>query len=258
MQVPIVFNIEKFATHDGPGIRTTIFFKGCPIRCAWCHNPESQKYRVETIQRQNGKQETVGQKYTVEELIHEVKKDQVFYEHSGGGVTLSGGEVMAQDMDYMEALASGLKELGISIAIDTSGVAPEANFKRLLPYSDLFLYDLKMLDSTLHRQYTGHGNELVLSNLKFLNEHGAKICLRLILLEGINTSDAQILQMIDWLQTEEIQADSIHLLPYHEFGKEKYRGLQRTWQKFETPSEERVMAIKAMYEKYCPTVKIGG
>lgn len=258
MQLPIVFNIQNFSIHDGPGIRTTVFFKGCPIQCAWCHNPESQSYKVESIKQKNGKVETIGRKYTVEELVHELKKDAVFYEYSGGGVTLSGGEVMTQNMPYIETLVKRLQEHEIPIAIDTCGVAPQVNFERILPYVDLFLYDLKMLDSALHRQYTRQGNELVLSNLKFLSENHAKICLRLILLEGINTSDEQIQQMIDWLREEAIIVDSIHLLPYHEFGKEKYRGLQRAWQKFETPSEERVIAIKKMYEDYCPTVKIGG
>ncbi|MHC5268716.1 glycyl-radical enzyme activating protein [Enterococcus sp. LJL98] len=258
MTIPLVFNIQNFSIHDGPGIRTTVFFKGCPIRCAWCHNPESQKYRAETIVRKNGKQETVGRPYTVEELIHEIKKDKVFYEYSNGGVTLSGGEVMAQDMDYLEALVKGLKAEQISVAIDTCGVAPQASFERLLPYVDLFLYDLKMLDSHLHRQYTKQGNAQVLANLKYLSQAKATLCLRLILLEGINTSEAQVQALIDWLVEESIQIDSIHLLPYHEFGREKYRGLNRSWEKFEAPSAERLEAIKAHYEAYHFIVKIGG
>lgn len=258
MAVPLIFNIQKFSLHDGPGIRTTIFFKGCPIRCAWCHNPESQLYQRENMPKKNGKTELVGKAFTVAELIKEIEKDQLFYEQSGGGVTLSGGEVMTQNMAFIEPLVQQLKRKGISVAIDTCGVAPFANYQRLLPYVDLFLYDLKFIDSSLHERYTGTSNELVLDNLKQLSDHQARIDLRLILLEGINADNQRMAETMAWLKTEKISVASVHLLPYHQFGKEKYERLNRAWQSFQAPSEERLVEIKERWEDYYPVVKIGG
>lgn len=258
MATPVVFNIQKFSIHDGPGVRTTIFFKGCPIRCAWCHNPESQRYQIETMTKKNGKEETIGKHYTVRELVKEAQKDQLFYEQSGGGVTLSGGEVMTQNIEYIEALVKELQRVGISVAIDTCGVAPFSHYERILPYVDLFLYDLKFLHSPLHTKYTGRGNELVLDNLIKLNYHQAKIDLRLILLEGINADEPTLLATLDWLQQEKINLTSIHLLPYHEFGKDKYTGLDREWQKFDAPSEESLAEIKALFSQHYQAVHIGG
>ena len=258
MKMPIVFNIQKFSIHDGPGVRTTIFFKGCPIRCAWCHNPESQSYKIETMHKKNGKEEIIGKEYTVNELIKEAMKDQLFYEQSGGGVTLSGGEVMSQNMDYIEELVKGLHRLGISVAIDTCSVVPWKNYERILPYVDFFLYDLKFINSSLHHKYTGRGNELVLSNLKKLSNHQAKIFLRLILLEEINADNQTIQSTMTWLKSENINLSSISLLPYHEFGKDKYERLNRVWEKFKAPSEERLEEIKHLYKKEYPVVQIGG
>ena len=121
---PYIFNIQKFSLHDGPGIRTTVFFKGCPMRCLWCHNPESQKFEPEL---------NFGQQYTVRELVKLLKKDQIFYDQSGGGVTLSGGEVMARDMDYIVEVLKALGREGISVVIDTSGFAPTENFAQVFP-----------------------------------------------------------------------------------------------------------------------------
>ncbi|WP_314060803.1 glycyl-radical enzyme activating protein [uncultured Vagococcus sp.] len=258
MTVPLIFNIQKFSLHDGPGIRTTIFFKGCPIRCAWCHNPESHLYQCENMPKKNGKSELVGKGYTLSELMKEIEKDQLFYEQSGGGVTLSGGEVMTQNMAFVEPLVKQLKGRGISVAIDTCGVAPFANYQRLLPYVDLFLYDLKFVDTNLHKAYTGVTNELVLANLKQLSDHQATIDLRLILLEGINADNQQMTETMAWLKTEKISVTSVHLLPYHQFGKEKYERLNRPWESFQAPSEERLAEIKKRWEEEYPSVKIGG
>ncbi|MBP1042539.1 glycyl-radical enzyme activating protein [Vagococcus sp. BWB3-3] len=258
MTVPVIFNIQKFSVHDGPGIRTTVFFKGCPIRCAWCHNPESQLYQIEEMPKKNGKMERVGQSYTLPELIKEIAKDQLFYEQSGGGVTLSGGEVMTQDMAFIEPLVKQLKRKGISVAIDTCGVAPFANYERLLPYVDLFLYDLKFIDSQLHETYTGTSNELVLANLRKLSEAQANIDLRLIMLEGINADDETAVATISWLKAENIAVSSVHLLPYHEFGKEKYLRLNRESQSFQAPSDERMAELQNLWTAHYQPVKIGG
>lgn len=257
MAAPLIFNIQKFSVHDGPGIRTTIFFKGCPIRCAWCHNPESQSFQNETILSKDGQEELVGRSYSIAELMREIEKDVMFYEQSGGGVTLSGGEVMSQNMDYIEELVKALKNRGISVIIDTCGVAPFTHYERLLPYVDLFLYDLKFIRSPLHTTYTGTSNRVVLANLIKLSQAGAAIDLRLIMLEGLNSGDKDVQETIDWLQKENIQLTSVHLLPYHEFGKDKYPRLKRACPRtFSAPSASRLLAIRDQFRQYYPQTHV--
>ncbi|WP_314068249.1 4Fe-4S cluster-binding domain-containing protein [uncultured Vagococcus sp.] len=254
MTTPLIFNIQKFSVHDGPGIRTTIFFKGCPIRCAWCHNPESQSFQNEIILTKDGQEEIVGKSYTIDALVKEIEKDRMFYEQSGGGVTLSGGEVMSQNMIYLETLVKTLTGRGISVVIDTCGIAPFKHYERLMPYVDLFLYDLKFIRSLLHTTYTGTSNRLVLENLKKLSLAGASIDLRLIMLEGLNSDDETVQKTLDWLQTQNIQLTSVHLLPYHQFGKEKYSRLKREMPiNFSAPSNSRLTTICQQFNRYYPT-----
>ncbi|MBO1306324.1 glycyl-radical enzyme activating protein [Enterococcus sp. 669A] len=256
---PTVFNIQKFSTHDGPGIRTTIFFKGCPIRCEWCHNPESQVFAPEIMLNKYGKEELIGKDYSIRELVKKIQADQIFYDQSGGGVTFSGGEVMAQDMDYVVELAKECQRMGISVTIDTCGVAPRENYEKILPYADLFLYDLKFIDSQFHREFTGIGNELVLENLRYLSQQKAAIDLRLILLEEINADEETAEAIIDWLDKENIHVDEISLLPYHDFGRDKYKRLNRECtQNFIKPSDEQVETIQKVYESAGYQVSIGG
>jgi pyruvate formate lyase activating enzyme len=300
MSKALIFNIQKFSVHDGPGIRTTIFFKGCPLTCQWCHNPESQSYQKEilidrercslcgrckehcsqqAIQMVNGKvlynknkcnycescvdycysnaREIAGQEYTVSELMIEIQKDKAFYEQSGGGVTLSGGEVMTQ-IGFVAELVEACKEQGISVVIDTCGYAPQESFLRIMENVDLFLYDIKIMDSNEHRQYMGQDNALILENLKLLSNKGATIQLRLPLIEGINTTDDHIQMIIDFIS--DLTIHSINLLPYHHMGKDKYKKLQMEYplEQFSRPSEERLKEIQMMFIQKNYQVKIGG
>ena len=209
----LITSIQKYSIHDGDGIRTTVFFKGCLLKCVWCHNPETQSYKKQpsynkeqcvgcrscemvcpqhAIHAENGKvvtdltlcdscgtctdycnqnlREIIGKEYTVDELVKELKKDEMFYEESGGGVTLSGGEVMTADMEFVEELCKRLRKLGITVTIDTCGQAPWENYERLLPYVETFLYDIKTMDNEIHKKYIGAGNELILSNLEKLSK----------------------------------------------------------------------------------------
>ena len=218
---PYIFNIQKFSVHDGPGIRTTVFFKGCPLRCLWCHNPESQNRCPEIMRGKDGKEETAGKQYSVPELVKILKKDQIFYDQSGGGVTLSGGEIMVQDIEYVCELLQALNRQGISVAIDTSGFAGKEHFEKVMPYADLFLYDLKMIDDGKHQSYTGVSNKIILENLKYLSENQARIELRMIMIKDVNMSEEDIASALDWLQSENIKAEKITLLPYHDFGRDK-------------------------------------
>jgi pyruvate formate lyase activating enzyme len=300
VQTALIFNIQKFSVHDGPGIRTTIFFKGCPLACQWCHNPESQSYRTEIMVNPdrctqcgqceqhcpeqaitwrddnlvydrgrckvcgacidyccNNAREVVGKDYTVPELMIEIEKDRSFYEHSGGGVTLSGGEAMMQ-IDFVEQLIKACKDSGISVVIDTCGYAPSENFLRIVNNVDLFLYDIKLMDPDLHVRYTGQDNVLILKNLQLLSDQGAKIDLRLPLIEGVNTSDEEIQSVIDF--ASHLHIDSIHLLPYHDIAKGKYHKLDVKYsgENFLIPSAERLQAIAAMFKNEHYQIMIGG
>ncbi len=300
MESALIFSIQKFCIHDGPGIRTTIFFKGCPLSCQWCHNPESQSYGKEmmvnpdrctlcgqcqlycsqqAIQLVNNKliyhadkcqycgkcvercsnnaREIAGQEYTVSELITEIEKDRPFYEQSGGGVTLSGGEAMIQ-IDFVEELIKACKERGISVVVDTSGYAPRENFMRIVGLVDLFLYDIKLMDSLLHHRYTGKDNELILENLLALSDQGAAINLRLPLIGGVNSDAVQINQVMNFIST--LHLNSINLLPYHDIGKGKYRQLNRSdcSEQFFIPAADRLAEIATKFTQANYKVKIGG
>ncbi|MEG0367427.1 MAG: radical SAM protein [Coprobacillus sp.] len=259
MKIPYIFNIQKFSVHDGPGIRTTIFFKGCPIKCQWCHNPESQSYLPELMENKDGIKQEVGKQYEIDELIKIVQKDQIFYDQSGGGVTLSGGECFRQNPEYIISLVKELYRIGVSIVIDTCGEFNYEEYEEIIPLISCFLYDLKFIDNDKHLAYTGAGNELVLNNLIKLNENDANINLRMILLEGINSDDNTLIKTIEYLQENKINVSLISLLPYHVFGFDKYARLGREYQEggFEAPSEERLKEIEALFKEYGYQTKIG-
>ena len=157
-----IFNIQRFSIHDGPGIRTIVFLKGCYMRCAWCCNPESQRYEIETLV-EGGKEKTVGKDVTVAEIMPEIRADRPYYRRSGGGVTLSGGEVLAQ-ADFAAELLKACKEAGLHTAIESTANAPYSDIEKLLPYLDLYLMDIKHADPEKHRIFTGVDNRLILEN----------------------------------------------------------------------------------------------
>ena len=304
-ETPYIFNIQKFSTHDGDGVRTTIFFKGCPLRCMWCHNPESQHYYKELIFHQHkctacgrcvakckqgansivdGKivfdrskctacgvctdwciteaRELAGKEYTVDALVKEAMKDKIFYEQSGGGVTLSGGEVMAsQHMDYVEEVCRRLHENGVSVFIDTSGYTDYENLKRILPYVDVFLYDIKVMDPEDHKKYIGVDNALILDNLKKLSDEGAGLYIRLPIIQQVNATDEHIESVIHFLKENNIHARQVNLLPYHDIGKGKYASLDMEYHDDEmsVPVSELMEHFKSMFEEQgFNKVNIGG
>ena len=251
MSGPLIYKIQKFSIHDGPGIRSAVFFKGCPLRCRWCHNPESWSFGNDPGQ--------IGQEWTIPELIGELEKDRIFYEQSGGGVTLSGGEPMAQDIKYISALLRELNRKGISTAVDTCGYAPYENFEAVLPYTDLFLYDLKILNSKRHISLTQVPKEQILSNLSRLGRAGAKICLRLPLIAGLNDRLADMEKIAAWLEREGVRPVFVSLLPYHEYGNSKYArlGLESP-DCFSPPGQDRLSEVKAFWEGRGYKTTIGG
>ena len=304
MNYPNIINIQKFSIHDGNGIRTTIFFKGCPLNCWWCHNPESQNYKQEfmfdkekctgcgycvkacnkgaikidenhkAVTNQDkcvlcgecfdfclqNAREKIGRTYEIDELVKLCEKDRMFYEESGGGVTLSGGEVMSQDIEYLEELCRALKEKGLNIAIDTCGYASQKNFEKLLPYVDTFLYDIKTLDDEIHKKYIGKSNKKILSNLEFIISHGANINIRIPVVVSVNSDDKSIKDIVNYLK-KKAGFVPVNLLPYHNTGSSKYGKLDRPYfaKDLKVPSDETMEHIKDIFiENGFRQVKIGG
>jgi pyruvate formate lyase activating enzyme len=205
--------------------------------------------------------EIAGKEYTIPELVKELRKDEMFYEESGGGVTLSGGEVMATDMDYVEALVKALHRIGITVTIDTCGYAPYENFERILPYVETFLYDIKAMDPEIHKQYMGVDNGLILENLKKLSEAGAKIYIRIPVIKEVNGNDETMQAIIRYLTDEKIRVARVHLLPYHNTGSSKYPRLGEEYKgtDFHAPSNEEMEHFTELFkEAGFHNIKIGG
>ena len=273
MNKAIFFDIQRNSFVDGPGIRTTVFFKGCNLKCAWCHNPESQSAKPQMMFYKDkctgcGKCKSVcpyhleqcelcgkctlycpvdarmvcGKEHTADEVLKEVLKDKAFYETSGGGVTFSGGECMLQ-IDFLVEILKKCKENGIHTAVDTAGHIPFESFEKILPYTDLFLYDIKIFDSQKHKQYVGVSNELILENLKKLFERKAKLWIRIPIIPDVNDSIEEIQKIKDFLKTIGT-AEKIELLPYHAMGENKYRAIGKEPQIFKTPDAENMKRLK--------------
>jgi pyruvate formate lyase activating enzyme len=262
----IIFDIKRFAVHDGPGIRTTVFLKGCPLRCRWCHNPESHSqkpFTVEVERKVNGKivpaKKTYGERIGVEELVEILLRDRHFYEESGGGVTVSGGEPMMQ-VDALEALLKSCKRNGLHTALDTCGFDERGHFDRVMEFTDLFLFDLKNMDCGLHRRYTGVENGLILSNADHLLAAGARVIFRIPVIPGINTSDKEISGFITFLEERSGFLDEIHLLPYHRTAESKYLRLRMEQQLPEVrePDHAFMEQLRERFEGTGLKVSIGG
>ncbi len=273
----MIFDIQRGSTVDGPGVRTTVFFKGCNLRCAWCHNPESQQmqrqkmfFEEKCIHCGRCKQvcpspescilcggcaqvcpreaiSLCGRMATATEIFAEIRRDAPFYELSGGGVTCSGGECMLQ-MELMCALLQMCKVEGIHTAVDTAGLVPWAAFEQVMPHTDLFLYDVKCATDGLHQQWTGVSNRLILENLTRLSETFAgEIIVRIPVIGGVNDTDEEMARMADILRPLRVKA--VELLPYHRMGEYKYAALGKEAIIFSVPEEGRMARLRAIFEE---------
>jgi pyruvate formate lyase activating enzyme len=267
-QTGIIFDIKKYALHDGPGIRTTVFFKGCPLDCWWCHNPEGRCLKPEQFARRaaggNGdkspgiKLETIGREVSIPEVMAEVDKDVIFYDQSGGGVTFSGGEPMLQ-IDFLAGLLEECRRRGIHAVVDTSGYAAPEDFEMVWELVDLFLYDLKCIDDTMHKKYTDVSNDLILENLILLAEKGCRAEIRIPIIPGITDTDENLNAIMDFLSPLR-DLRRISLLPYNRFAEDKLTRFEmaRRLGSMETPSPAMLESKARRFRDRGFSVKIGG
>lgn len=286
-----VFDIRRYSIHDGPGIRTVVFLKGCPLHCWWCHNPESQSFEPEMIVRANrcircgacveacpedaitwvdgpvtdwdrcercgicadacfaDARERIGREMTVDDVLAEASRDVAFYDESGGGVTLSGGEPLAQP-EFTLALLQACRAREIHTALDTCGFAAWNVLDQVRPYVDLFLYDLKLMDDVRHRAVTGAPVGPILANLRALSELGHAIRLRVPVIPGVNDDDESMGQIAAFAASLP-RLDGIDLLPYHTTAADKYARMNKPYQLAGARplSEERIAEIGGIFER---------
>lgn len=262
-----IFDIQRNSFVDGPGVRTTVFFKGCNLRCAWCHNPESQRGTKEILFYKNkcvecgrcdgmtvdsdhficfhDAKSICGREISLGELFREIRRDASFFASSDGGVTFSGGECMLQ-IDFLERILMECKLSGIQTAVDTAGHVPFEYFKRIIHYTDLFLFDVKCADSQKHKQYTGKSNELILENLEKLLHEGARVWVRIPIIPTVNDT-VEEMQAIKNIFDARGKPERIELLPYHAMGEHKYAALGKDTRIFPVPSKETMEQLKNVF-----------
>lgn len=260
----LIFNIQRYSLHDGDGIRTVVFFKGCPLHCPWCCNPESQSFEIEksnvdsdTFRFRVNTGKVFGKYMTVDEVLEKVEKDSVFYNTSGGGITLSGGEVLSQGSFAIELLKR-LKRLSINTAIETSGYGDSSTLMKMSKYLDLILFDLKIMDKDKARNIIGLDIDLVKNNMRLLVEKNKRVIPRIPLIPGYNMDEKNIDAIINFVK--ELKLKEVHILPFHQYGSKKYEYLNRDYvlKDVEPPDSKLVDSIKKKIEKFGINVVIGG
>ncbi len=255
----IVYDIKRFAIHDGPGIRTTIFFKGCPLNCWWCQNPESRApqpeprgnlrsaYPSDLLYREDG---LIGKEVTVASIMKEVEKDVLFFDESGGGVTVSGGEPLLQ-IDFLHGLLQALKARDIHTVVDTTGYAGSDRLLRILPLVDLWLYDLKLMDDEVHRKHTGVSNRVIIKNLLLLHEENAPLLIRVPLIPGVTDTTENLTAIARFLASID-RSMPVELLPYNQFAESKYErlGLPVPGGRKQAQSADEIEQKKDIFRQY--------
>ncbi|MBF0196659.1 MAG: glycyl-radical enzyme activating protein [Planctomycetes bacterium] len=246
----IVFDIQRGSMVDGPGVRTTVFFKGCPLRCAWCHNPEALTLEAQTCISKSGKTKTYGETLGFKELWSQIEKDRLFFEKTGGGLTLSGGEPMLQ-FEFVLELAKKAKKVGIHTALDTTGFGKKEQWQKILPQIDLVLLDYKHSDSELHRKWTGVSGASLDLNFEFILNSGVKVRLRCPIVPGVNNTNEHF-EAIGKMARRTRNLELIEILPYHDMGKYKYAELGLDYKLGNsTVSAEDRLDWESSLQKYC-------
>jgi pyruvate formate lyase activating enzyme len=260
-----IFDIKRFAVHDGPGIRTTVFFKGCPLNCRWCHNPEGISPNIEHYTEEKEfdgvileKELVLGRWISLEDLMVELEKDRVFMEESGGGVTLSGGEPLMQH-EAAFALLEECRSRNIHTALDTSGFVAEKILQQASELADLILYDMKALDDEIHVKHTGVSNKKILHNLEIALNGKAKVVLRVPLVTGFNDTVLNQKELVSYLVGLK-NLDQVDILPYHPFGTQKYKRFHKKniQNGFDTPSQDKITSLKEELLNAGFAINVGG
>lgn len=252
-----IFDIQRYSIHDGGGIRTIVFLKGCPLRCKWCCNPEGQHYEIERMTL-GGKEKVVGRDVTVGEIIDIIERDRIYYRRSGGGLTLSGGESLTQP-DFAVALLKAAKERGINTAMESTGFADFSVISRYLPYLDLYLMDIKHMNSAKHKEFTSQPNERILENAVKITNAGTRLIVRTPVIPTFNATKEEIAEIAKFASSLK-GVTEMHILPYHRIGTDKYKGLGRDYSLtgIEPPSKELMNELLAVVESYGLKGQIGG
>ena len=275
MKKATIFDIQRGSFVDGPGIRTTVFFKGCNLKCKWCHNPESQEKTKQILFYKekctgcgkcksvcpnaqenctfcgkcamfcpNDAREICGKEYLVEEVLDIISKDKDYY-GDNGGATFSGGECMLQ-IDFLEELLKACKNSGVGTAVDTAGCVPYEYFERIMPLTDMFLYDVKCFTESLHRQGVGVSNALILDNLKRLSkDFKGKIIIRIPVISGFNARLEELSKIANFLK--ELNVYKVELLPYHALGEHKWLALNKQPTTYAVPTKEEMEEYKKLF-----------
>jgi len=260
----MVFDFKRYAVHDGPGIRTTVFLKGCPLSCWWCHNPESRLKSAQYIEKNykidgvdHIKEELVGNEMTVKEVLDEVEKDFIFYDSSEGGVTFSGGEVFTQP-EFVEALLIESKRRGIHTCVDTTGYVKPEILEKVMDNVDIFLFDVKLINDEDHIKYTGVSNRMILDNLRRIRAAGVKLKIRVPLIPGITDTDRNLEGIAELVN--ELSGVDLDILPYHTIGIDKYNRLKMEClaSDIKPPSKERVEEVCTFFKDKNINVYVGG
>lgn len=254
-----IFDIQRYSIHDGTGVRTIVFLKGCALRCKWCCNPESQEYEIQTM-IVNGKPKTIGRDVTVKEVMDVVKRDMPYYGYSDGGLTLSGGESLLQP-EFAAALLKASKEMGINTAMESMGYAKFEVIMKILPYLDTYLMDIKHMNPAKHREFTGKENTLMVENARKIAESRmCELIIRVPVIPGFNDTEKEILEIAAYADTLP-GVGKIHLLSYHKYGQGKYEGLGRPYPMGDAPiiPEEKINAWRDAVEKHTAlSCQVGG
>jgi pyruvate formate lyase activating enzyme len=263
----LIFSVKRYSIHDGPGIRVTFFMKGCPLSCMWCHNPEGISPVAETViktdrvgERGFNSNVEVGQYYTIDNILEILDKERVFINQSKGGVTFSGGEPMLQ-FEFLLEVLKACKANGYHTAVDTSGYSTSGNFKSIIPFTDLFLFDLKHLCNEMHTKYTGVSNLGILDNYRILMGSGKDIMVRIPVIPGFNDDTDHLEKLKQFLITTKTESlKKINLLPFHKIGSSKYKrfGIPYRMENVEPPAKEKMQVYKELFRETGVKIKIGG
>lgn len=284
-----IFNIQRYSLQDGPGLRTTVFLKGCPLSCAWCHNPESQDLGKAFLKHEErciacgscfdacgpgevpsdcpeacvdacptGARQLLGRDVDVDELLEDLLRDRLFFDQSGGGVTLSGGEPLLQPT-FVKAMLAALRQRGVHTALDTCGLGRREDLLEAAALSDLVLFDLKHMDDAQHRRWTGAGNGTILANLEALGVVHSQIWIRVPVIPGVN-DDLENLEATARFVSAIPGVRRLDLLPYHSTGTAKFRRLGREYslEQVPSPTAERMAGLADLFRAHGITATIGG